>query len=250
MLQVLSRRGRHGQTLRQNRIGKEGRSPRHRSAAGADVTCRDRVCAFHQVVSPTQRTLLMRKFHRSAFAVASLSALAFAFGGAQSALANSWGSHGSSGGSWGSHGSSGGSHGSSGGSYGSSGGSYGSSGGSWGSYGSGGGYYTASYTAAPIATAVTAVAYLNVKVPGDAKVYLQDQLMTIPGTQRRFVTPAIRQGYQSNYTVKVEVVRNGQTITKTAQAAVSSGQEVDVVVSFDGQNPKELVASVIQTASR
>ena len=145
-------------------------------------------------------------------------------------------SHGSSGGSWGS--------------YGSSGGSYGSSGGSWGSYGSGGGYYTASYTAAPIATAVTAVAYLNVKVPEDAKVYLQDQLMTIPGTQRRFVTPAIRQGYQSNYTVKVEVVRNGQTITKTAQATVSAGQEVDVVVSFDGQNPKELVTSVIQTASR
>ena len=146
----------------------------------------------------------------------------------------------SSGGSWGSHGSSGGSYGSSGGSYGSSGGSH----------GSGGGYYTALYTAAPIATAVTAVAYLNVKVPEDAKVYLQDQLMTIPGTQRRFVTPAIRQGYQSNYTVKVEVVRNGQTITKTAQAAVSAGQEVDVVVSFDGQNPKELVASVIQTASR
>ncbi len=215
----------------------------------------------------------MRKFHRSAFTVASLSALAFAFGGAQSALANSWGSHGSSGGSWGSHGSSGGSwgsHGSSGGSWGSIGGlfhrhgSHGSSGGSWGSHGSsggsygssggshgsGGGYYTASYTAAPIATAVTAVAYLNVKVPEDAKVYLQDQLMTIPGTQRRFVTPAIEQGYQSNYTVKVEVVRNGQTITKTAQAAVSAGQEVDVVVSFDGQNPKELVASVIQTASR
>ena len=179
----------------------------------------------------------------------------------------SWGSHGSSGGSHGSigglfshgshgsHGSSGGSHGSSGGSHGSSGGSYGSSGGSHGSsggspYGSDGGYYTASYTAAPIATAVTTVAYLNVKVPEDAKVYLQDQLMTIPGTQRRFVTPAIEQGYQSNYTVKAEVVRNGQTITKTAQAAVSAGQEVDVVVSFDGQNPKELVASVIQTASR
>ena len=162
----------------------------------------------------------------------------------------SHGSHGSHGSSGGSHGSSGGSHGSSGGSYGSSGGSHGSSGGSWGSYGSDGGYYTASYTAAPIATAVTAVAYLNVKVPEDAKVYLQDQLMTIPGTQRRFVTPAIEQGYQSNYTVKAEVVRNGQTITKTAQAAVSAGQEVDVVVSFDGQNPKELVTSVIQTASR
>ena len=175
----------------------------------------------------------------------------FSHHGSHGSHGSSGGSHGSSGGSHGSiggllshhgsHGSSGGSHGSSGGSHGSSGGSHGSSGGSWGSYGSDGGYYTASYTAAPIATAVTAVAYLNVKVPEDAKVYLQDQLMTIPGTQRRFVTPAIEQGYQSNYTVKVEVVRNGQTITKTAQAAVSSGQEVDVVVSFDGQNPKDLL---------
>jgi uncharacterized protein (TIGR03000 family) len=191
----------------------------------------------------------MRKFHQSAFTVASLSALAFAFGGAQSALANSWGSHGSFGGSWGSHGSFGGSHGSIGGLFHRH-GSYGSSGGSWGSYGSGGGYYTASYTAAPIAKAGTAVAYLNVKVPGDAKVYLQDQLMTTTGTRRRFVTPAIKRGYQSNYTVKVEVVRNGQTITKSAQATVPAGQEVDVVVSFDGQNPKELVASVTQTASR
>src|SRR5271157_4123422 len=188
----------------------------------------------------------MMKTRRSFFTLASSSVLALALG-AGPAFANSWGSHGSSGGS---HGSSGGSHGSSGGSYGSSGGSHGSSGGSWGSYGSDGGYYTTSYTAAPIATAVTAVAYLNVKVPEDAKVYLQDQLMTIPGTQRRFVTPAIEQGYQSNYTVKAEVVRNGQTITKTAQATVSAGQEVDVVVSFDGQNPNELVTSVIQTASR
>src|SRR5271166_5558192 len=176
------------------------------------------VCVASSGIS-NSRGLSMRKFHRSAFTVASLSALAFAFGGAQSALANSWGSHGSSGGSWGSHGSSGGSwgsHGSSGGSWGSIGGlfhrhgSHGSSGGAWGSHGSsggsygssggshgsGGGYYTASYTAAPIATAVTAVAYLNVKVPEDAKVYPQDQLMTIPGTQRRFVTPAIEQGYQ------------------------------------------------------
>ena len=231
----------------------------------------------------------MMKTRRSFFTLASSSVLALALG-AGPAFANSWGSHGSSGGShgssggshgssggshgssggshgsWGSHGSSGGSHGSigglfshhgshgshgsSGGSHGSSGGSHGSSGGSWGSYGSDGGYYTASYTAAPIATADTAVAYLNVKVPEDAKVYLQDQLMTIPGTRRRFVTPAIQQGYQSNYTVKAEVVHNGQTITKTAQATVSAGQEIDVVVSFDGQDPKELVTSVIQTASR
>ena len=122
--------------------------------------------------------------------------------------------HGSSGG--GSHGSLFGGHGSSGG---------GSSGG-----------YAASYPAgsyAPVtvspqgqttyaAPAASDVAYLNVSVPADAKVYLQDQLMTLAGTQRRFVTPQIEAGTQHVYTVKVEVVRNGQTFSKTTQAVVAS----------------------------
>ena len=37
--------------------------------------------------------------------------------------------------------------------------------------------------AAPVAQAATGVAYLNVNVPEDAKVYLQDQLMTVGGTR-------------------------------------------------------------------
>jgi uncharacterized protein (TIGR03000 family) len=195
---------------------------------------------------------------------------------------SSGGSHGSSGGSHGglfshsSHGSSGGgSHGSSGGSHGGSfgglfshgshgssgGGSHGSSGGgSHGSSGgSGGGYYTASYSApgsgyymvsTPAEAPRSAVAYLSLNVPADAKVYLQDQLMTLDGAQRRFVTPELAYGNQHVYTVKVEVVRDGQTITKTTEAQISAGQEIQVSVTPDGQNPKELVASVALLASR
>ncbi len=238
----------------------------------------------------------MKIFRWSSFAVASLSALAFTFVGADSASAglfnhgssggshgssggshsssgsshgSSGGSHGSSGGSHGSsggshkrshgglfhrrsHGSSGGSHGSSGGSHGSSGGSYGSygsSGGSWGSQGSSGGYYVASNAGATTAAAETRVGYLNVTVPTDAKVYLQDQLMTLTGTQRRFVTPELRDGEEHIYTVKVEVEQNGQTISKVTKAAVAAGEEVDVAVTFDEQN-KDLVASVSPAASR
>jgi len=271
----------------------------------------------------------MIKFRWSTFAGLSAGALAFALVGPSSAMAHSWGSHGSSGGSHGSHGSSGGSsggsygssggsygssggshgshggflhallkhfhssggsHGSSGGSYGSQGssggsygsyassggsygssggssggsyGSYGSSGGSYGSsggsYGSAGGYYAAStapasgyYVASTSvsSTPSTGVAYLNVNVPADAKVYLENKLMTLGGTDRRFVTPQLPLGSQHVYTVKVEVVRNGQTITKTTEAAIVAGQEIAVSVKLDARNDKELVATVAQLASR
>jgi uncharacterized protein (TIGR03000 family) len=254
----------------------------------------------------------MIKFRWSTFAGLSAGALAIALVGPGSAMAHSWGSHGSSGGSHGSSGgssggsygssggssggshgssggshglhahlksllqhfhSSGGSHGSSGGSsggsygsYGSSGGSYGSSGGSsggsygsygssGGSYGSAGGYYTASTTPASgyyvaSTTPSTAVAYLNVNVPADAKVYLENKLMTLSGTDRRFVTPQLPVGSQHVYTVKVEVERNGQTFTKTTQAGIAAGQEIAVSVKLDARNDKELVATVAQLASR
>ena len=63
--------------------------------------------------------------------------------------------------------------------------------------------------------------------------------MTVGGTQRRFVTPQMENGVQHVYTVKVEVVRDGQTIAKTAQAAVAAGQEVGVSVAFDAQIQQE-----------
>jgi uncharacterized protein (TIGR03000 family) len=183
---------------------------------------------------------------------------------------SSGGSNGSNGGSHGSmfdmfhhssHGSSGGSNGTSGGSNGSSGGYYTASNNS----APAAGYYTASFTSRPAAgdsvasgsvvptvslETSTGVAYLNINVPEDAKVYLQGQLMTVSGTQRRFVTPEIQAGTQLVYTVKLEVVRNGQTISKTTQAVVGAGQEIAVSVAFDAEKQNELVATVALLASR
>ena len=104
------------------------------------------------------------------------------------------------------------------------------------------------FVAALVIEPSTGVAYLKVNVPADAKVYLQDQLMTIGGTDRRFVTPQMQVGVQHVYTVKVEVVRNGETVSKTAQATVGAGQEVSVAVAFDGQTQDDLVASATPVA--
>jgi uncharacterized protein (TIGR03000 family) len=214
----------------------------------------------------------MKKFRRSVFGAAWLGALAFTFGGADTASARwfshgssggsggSWGSYGSSGGSggsWGSYGSSGGSGGSWG-SYGSSGGSGGSwgsygSGGSWGSYGSGGGwggYHVVSNVGVAGVAAERRVAYMNVNVPADATVYLQDQRMTLTGARRRFVTPEIKDGKELVYNLKVEIERDGRTVSKTTRAAVKAGQEVEVTVSFDEPEAGARVASVTPNRGR
>ncbi len=107
-----------------------------------------------------------------------------------------------------------------------------------------------SFVAPVVIEPSTGVAYLNVNVPADAKVYLQDQLMTVGGTDRRFVTPQMEDGVQHVYTVKVEVVRNGQTVSKTAQATVAAGQEVGVAVAFDGQTQQDLVAAAHRAFDR
>jgi uncharacterized protein (TIGR03000 family) len=183
------------------------------------------------------------------------------------------GSHGSSGGWYG--GSSGGWYGGSsggyGGSYGSSGGWYGGgSSGGWygGSYGSGGGWYGGSSGGAYYGNghhgnekdndqppppgpatrldrrSTSQVARVIVKVPAQAKVYMQDQPMTLGGATRQFVSPRLEPNRDYEYTVRVELQKDGQKLTKTAKARVRAGQRVEVVVNFAENDPNQLVASV------
>jgi uncharacterized protein (TIGR03000 family) len=103
--------------------------------------------------------------------------------------------------------------------------------------------YAAPQTAAPQAQ----VGYLDVKVPAGAKVYLGDQLMTLEGVERRFATPPIKAGDQFVTTVKVEIDREGTTITRTAEARVLPGQVVAVPIELDTDEP---VALTEVTAAR
>ncbi|MCA9051112.1 MAG: TIGR03000 domain-containing protein, partial [Planctomycetaceae bacterium] len=172
-----------------------------------------------------------------------------------------------SGGSYSSHGSSGssgssGSYGSSGssGSYGSSGssGSYGSSGSSGGSYsshgssGSSGGHVV--YSRPAVSTAAVAVAKpavvaapdrktstLVAKVPEDATVYLCGQKMTITGPERRYRIPIADPSREYDYQVRVEVVRDGKTLSSETTHKVAGGRTLEVSVT-PAADSGELVA--------
>lgn len=185
---------------------------------------------------------------RSAFKSLALFAVVGVFLGAQQAQAGvfhrgggssggSNGSWGSSGGSWGS---SGGSSGSSGGSWGSSGGSWGSSGGSWGSCGG------SSSAATPLTTEPELVnqqpkstdhptygplrndALLSVKVPTDAKVFVNDHATRSTGADREYISRNLKGGAQYNYAVRVEFIRNGQTVSENKTVQLTAGQSANL----------------------
>ena len=168
----------------------------------------------------------------------------------------SWGSSGSSGssgywggssGGWGSSGSSG---------YWGSGGSSGS-GGYW-----GGPYYgpaymgygpvymgqrsvgTPNYAAAtPRPAATVAPARLVMNVPENATIYCMGKKTTTTGTNRRFVIPLSTAGQEYDYPIKIEIVRDGKTISTESVAKVQSGQTVELNVT---ESPEGELLALVQ----
>ena len=77
------------------------------------------------------------------------------------------------------------------------------------------------------------VANLIVRVPADARVYVQDQAMTMTGPVRHFVTPRLSDDSEYLYNIRVVIERDGRELTKTAQARLRAGQNLEINVSFD-----------------
>lgn len=78
---------------------------------------------------------------------------------------------------------------------------------------------------------------LTLRVPEDARVYLANRETTTGGAVRTFRTSILSEGkVWSNYTVRVSVERNGQTLTKEETIALTGGEAREL--SFDFDAPK------------
>lgn len=82
---------------------------------------------------------------------------------------------------------------------------------------------------------VSAKARLVVEVPGDAKVYIDDQLMKTKEGVRKYSTPTLEPGQLYYYMVKAEIVRDGKTQSETKRVVVKAGEESRL--SFDKLEP-------------
>lgn len=92
-----------------------------------------------------------------------------------------------------------------------------------------------------IQVAASAPARVVVSLPADAKLFVQDQQMTGRSTERTFITPALETGYTYTYTLRAEVIRDGQKLTETKTVSVRarhtsrvSFTESEMVLANDG----------------
>jgi uncharacterized protein (TIGR03000 family) len=121
------------------------------------------------------------------------------------------------------------------------GGCYGGCGGCYG--GNGGVIYTqpATTTPPPKKTAIDPnAATIVVSLPADAKLSIDDSATRATGATRTFATPTLEKGKEFNYTLKAEVVRNGQTLTTTKQVTVQAGRETRI--TLEDMTPAAAVA--------
>jgi uncharacterized protein (TIGR03000 family) len=132
---------------------------------------------------------------------------------------------------------------------GSSGGSWGSSGGSWGSSGGSPVVGPASTPPTPSTTVPEPLdpppaskkstyhptygplrndASLSVKVPADAKVFVNDRPTPSTGADREYISRNLQSGAHYNYAVRVEFIRNGQPVLENKTVQLTAGQSANL----------------------
>jgi uncharacterized protein (TIGR03000 family) len=70
-------------------------------------------------------------------------------------------------------------------------------------------------------------AHIYVALPADAKLFVDGvQTKTTDKANRTFLTPDLQPGIEYRYTMKAEVVRDGQTQSETKTVIVRAGEQV------------------------
>ncbi len=71
-------------------------------------------------------------------------------------------------------------------------------------------------------------ALLSVKVPTDAKVFVNDQSTTSTGSDREYISRDLAPGAVYNYDVRAEFVRDGKPVSETKSVQLTAGQSANL----------------------
>jgi uncharacterized protein (TIGR03000 family) len=77
-----------------------------------------------------------------------------------------------------------------------------------------------------------AAAKVVVHLPAGAKLTVNKKACQATSATRTFVSPPLEPGKDYYYTLKAELVRDGQTLTSTQRIAVRAGEEKQVLLEF------------------
>jgi uncharacterized protein (TIGR03000 family) len=79
-----------------------------------------------------------------------------------------------------------------------------------------------------VSTPSKTTARVTVVLPADAKLWVENVACPLTSGVRSFDTPALNPNQQYFYNLKMEVVRDGQTVVETRRAVITPGQAVQV----------------------
>lgn len=79
---------------------------------------------------------------------------------------------------------------------------------------------------------INAPATIQVSLPADAKLTIDDAATTSTSANRTFATPSLETGKEYFYTLKAEIVRDGKTVTTTRRVAVKAGELTNVTIEI------------------
>jgi uncharacterized protein (TIGR03000 family) len=85
-------------------------------------------------------------------------------------------------------------------------------------------------------------AMLNVTVPGDARIFVNDLATSSTGSQRHYVSRDLQPGYTYTYQLRAEYDQDGQTMTETKVVRLNAGQSARVSFDFADEAPAQSVA--------
>ncbi len=86
-------------------------------------------------------------------------------------------------------------------------------------------------------------ALLSVKVPADAKVFVNDRPTTSVGEDREFISRDLAPGARYNYQVRAEFIRDGKPVTEEKSVQLAAGENL----SLNFINGEAQAASDIRT---
>jgi len=75
-----------------------------------------------------------------------------------------------------------------------------------------------------------AAATITVSLPADAKLFVDDYATTSTSSTRTFVSPPLTPGKDYTYTLKAEIMRDGEKRTVTERVPVRAGQDSTVAL--------------------
>ncbi|MEX2174065.1 MAG: TIGR03000 domain-containing protein [Pirellulaceae bacterium] len=73
---------------------------------------------------------------------------------------------------------------------------------------------------------------LEVRVPDDAKIFVNGLATSSSGAQRQYVSRGLTSGLNYNYEVRAEVVRDGKTVEQVKSVSLRAGQTAEVAFDF------------------